>query len=373
MPHWHAIRAEFPALAHWTYLNTATFGQLARRTTDAVARHFKHRDEFACADFLDWYSDHDRTREAVARFLHCSSDDIAFFQNASIVLSLVMGGIDWRPGDRVVTLHNEFPNHLYWPAVLAERGAEFLEVDWPQFYDAISPNTRAVLLSTVNYTTGFRPPIQEIAQVLRERGVLFYLDATQSAGALITDVSEIQPDVLAVDAYKWMLAPNGVGFAYFSPRLREILEPNVIGWRSDHRWREVDNLHHGAPVFKSSAEKYEGAMLQSSLIYALGASIEMMMEIGPAAIEQRVLALAGLARDRLRSLGARLLYDEAPHFDSPVIAAQFPDRDVSALAVELRRHRIQVAARHGNLRVSTHFYNNEEDLDQLERCLRSLQ
>ncbi len=119
---WAAVRIEFPALADWTYLNTATFGQLPRRATEAVAAHFAHRDELACQDFLSWFDDAWRLREKIGRLIHCTADDIAFVPNASTALGLLLSGIDWRPGDRVVTLAHEFPNNLYAPGVLRALG-----------------------------------------------------------------------------------------------------------------------------------------------------------------------------------------------------------------------------------------------------------
>src|SRR5262249_21909541 len=153
---------------------------------------------------------------------------IAFTLNASSGLSLLMGGIDWQPGDRVVTLEHEFPNNLYWPAVVARRGVEAIEATWERFYDEITPRTRLVVLSTVNYSTGFRAPLEEIGAFLRKRGVLLYVDATQSLGALEFDVQALQPDFLAVNGYKWLLSPNGAAFLYVSPAVREWLEPNVV-------------------------------------------------------------------------------------------------------------------------------------------------
>jgi cysteine desulfurase/selenocysteine lyase len=369
---WERIRAEFPALAGWTFLNTATFGQLPRRATEAAARHFAHRDELACMDFLDWFDDADRIRSLIARLIHCEASDIAFTPNASSALAILLGGMEWRPGDRVVTLTDEFPNNLYHPAMLAASGVEFVETAWERFHETITPNTRLVALSTVNYTSGFRPPVEEISRFLGEREVMLYLDGTQSVGALVFDAAKIRPAMLAVHGYKWLLAPNGAGFFYVRPDVRERLAPNVIGWRSDSGWRQVDNLHHGAPEFVTSAEKYEGGMLPFPVLYAMGASLEMMLEIGPEAIERRVLDLAGQARAVLRELGAKLLYDESPHYDSPVIAARFEGWDASQLARELKARRVLVSARHGNLRVSTHFYNNEADLERLRRELEML-
>ena len=364
---WNAVRAEFPALQNWTFLNTATFGQLSRRATDAVARHFARRDALACADFLDWFDDADRIRALAARLIHADASDIAFVNNASTALGLLLGGLDLKPGDHLVTLEHEFPNNLYYPALLAQRGIEFAEVSHERLEQAITPRTRLVLMSTANYITGYRPPLAEISRMLRDRGVLLYLDGTQSLGAFQLDVREVRPAMLVAHGYKWLLAPNGAGLMYVGPELRERLAPNVIGWRSDRRWREVDNLHHGAPEPASGAEKYEGGMLNFPSLYGLGASLEMMLEIGPAEIEARVLELAQRARRVLEDQGARVL-----HRDTAILAAHFPGRDPSRLAESLKRERIQVSARHGNLRVSVHFYNNEEDLERCQDALRCI-
>jgi cysteine desulfurase/selenocysteine lyase len=186
-------------------------------------------------------------------------------------------------------------------------------------------------------------------------------------GALRFDVARVQPDMLAVHGYKWLLSPNGAGFFYIAPRLRERLPPNVVGWRSHRDWRNVDNLHHGAPELVSSAEKYEGGSVIFALLYAMEASIDLMLEIGPEVIERRVLDLAGKTRDILRNLGASV-----GELASPIVAARFTQQDVSALARSLKEKRVLVAARRGHLRVSPHFYNSEDDLEILERALRSL-
>lgn len=166
---WEQLRREFPALSEWTYLNTATFGQMPRRAAEAVARHFARRDEFACNDFIQWFDDADGIRARVAAFIGCQAADIAFIHNASAGLSLLMGGLEWKAGDRIVTLEDEFPNHFYYASHLGSRGVEFVETAWERFYDALTPATRLVAISTVNYSTGFRPPVAEIAAELRRR------------------------------------------------------------------------------------------------------------------------------------------------------------------------------------------------------------
>ena len=364
---WESVRLEFPALAHWTYLNTATFGQLPRRATEAVVRHFAHRDDLACWDFLAWYDDADRIRGKIGRLINCAPDDVAFVPNASTALGLLLAGLDWHSGDHVLTLEHEFPNNLYAPGLLNRFGVETTACPWDRFYESVTGRTRLVILSSVNYNTGFAPPLAELAEFLRARGVLLFIDGTQSVGALRFDTARVQPDMLAVHGYKWLLSPNGAGFFYIAPQLRERLQPNIIGWRSHRDWRNVDNLHHGVPELPASAEKYEGGSVSFALLYAMEASLDLIEEIGPDAIERRVLDLAAKTRETLRELGATVA-DCA----SPIVAARFEQRDVSGLARALKEQRVLVAARRGHLRVSPHLYNNEQDLEIFKRALKPL-
>lgn len=369
---WGRLRGEFPALERWTALNAATFGQLPRRAVAAMEGHLRRREESGCSDFLSWFDDADRIRLLAARLIHCAPDDVAFVANAASALAVLLGGLDWKPGDRVITLADEFPNNLYCSAVLARRGVEFVEVAFEGFYRAVTPKTRLVMLSTVNYATGFEPPLEEVAAFLRRRGVLLYIDATQSLGALELNVARLEPAMMAVDAYKWLLGPSGAGFMYVRPDLRRELAPTVVGWRSHKGWRQVDELHHGPPEFSEAAERYEGGMLNFPSLYGMGASIEMMLEIGPEKIERRVRGLAAMAEVVLRRCGGatRPVAPEGPR--SPVVTARFPSVDASRLAAELKGRRVLVSARHGSLRVSPHFYNDEADLERLEAELRTL-
>ena len=367
---WAAIRAQFPALNNFTYLNTATYGQTPRSAIAGLGAHLARRDEHACSDFLSWFDDIERLRTDIGRLIGCTAEDIAFLPTASAALSLLIAGIDWRAGDRVVTLTNEFPNNLYYPALLGDRGVEFIETPWENFWDEIAkPGTRLVALSSVSYITGFRPPLEEIARELDYRDILFYVDGTQSVGALQMNVSSFEPAMMAVDAYKWMLTPNGAGFVYVHPRVRQWLKPSVIGWRSHHDWRSVDNLHTGAPEFSANAEKYEGGMLPFPLLYTLHEVIRLMREIGTDTIERRVMTLADGLRARLQSMGATVLHEGAP-----IIAARFPSGfpEASIMARQLKERGVLVSARHGNLRISPHFYNNESDLERFERELQLL-
>ena len=359
---WMSVRAEFPALARWTYLNSATYGQVPRRAVEAMARHSAHRDDLASTDFLDWYTDADRMRASIARLIHAEPEDIAFVPNAAAALSIVLAGLEPGPHGNIVTLDDEFPNYLYQDAAR--------KVPWSRFYESIDERTRLAAFSEVNYATGFRPPLVEVSRFLKQRGVPLFLDGSQSVGALTVDVRKTPVDVLAVHGYKWLLAPTGAGFMYVSPEFRKNLPPNIVGWRSHRDWRNVDRLHTGTPEFKDAAEKYEGGGLPFHLLYAMEASVNWMLEIGPHAIEKRVLELAAATRAILRGLGAAI-----EDTGSQIVIAGFPalERfDASRTARALREQNVVIAARHGRLRISPHFYNSEEDLQRLESAVKPL-
>jgi selenocysteine lyase/cysteine desulfurase len=356
---WIKIRAEFPALTRWTYLNTATYGQMPRRAVAAMTRHCERRDEVGSTDFMDWYTDADRMRASIARLIHAEPEDIAFVPNTAAALATILTGLATARGHNIVTLDDEFPNYLYMAAAR--------KVSWERFYDSVDHRTRLVAFSEVNYATGFRPPLAEVSRFLAARSVPLLVDGSQSVGALTFDVRKTAVDVLAVHGYKWLMSPTGAGFMYVSPAFRKKLPPNIVGWRSHRDWRNVDRLHSGTPEFKDAAEKYEGGGLPFHLLYAMEASVDWLLEIGPEAIERRVLELAGSARTMLRGLGAQV--DDT---GSQIVIAEFPGKDASLMARVLREQNVVIAARHGRLRVSPHFYNEEEDLKRLESALKAL-
>lgn len=374
---WEAVREQFPVLREWVYLNTATFGPVPRCALDAADQHARRRDERACLDFLDWFDHADRVRAMAAQMLGATPADIAFTPNTATALGWLVQEMEWKPGDRVVALEEEFPNNTYFGYALARRGVEFVEAPVPggefsldRFAAAVGRRTRLVMMSTVNYSTGLRPPVEEIGRLLRERGALFYVDATQSLGALPLDAPAAGAAMVAAHGYKWLLCPAGIGLAYVAPEVRKWLEPSIYSWRSHKDWRRVDALHHGPPELPCEAQKYEGGLQNFPGIYAMGAVLEMMLKIGTGVIEKRVDEMAARGREALRRAGAALLSDRLPYYDSPILAAQFASADVAALAARLREQRIAVSARHGYLRVSPHFFNNDEDILRLEEALQ---
>ena len=195
--------------------------------------------------------------------------------NASTALSLSAGrtrsgsgGTGWSRSQ------DEFPNHYLLPGAPGQAGVELVETPWEVLRCGHAAHPRWWLISTVNYSTGFRPPLEEIApKFLRDRGVFCSMWMARRAWARCEfDTSTLRPDMFAVHGYKWMLSPNGAGFCLRRSGTAGALPAEHRGLAQPHGLaRRPERLHHGEPSFRSTAEKYEGGMLTFPPLYAMGA------------------------------------------------------------------------------------------------------
>lgn len=374
---WANLRDQFPVLENWRYLNTATFGPVPRCAVEAGQAFFADRDRTASLDFLTWFDRLDSIRAMAGLWIGAQPDDIAFLPSAGVGLSWILQGLSWRQGDRILGLEDEFPNNLYAPGALAEAGVAFdaapsgAAFDPDEFIERIGERTRLVMISAVNYASGFQPPLARIGEACRRAGALFLVDGTQGVGAISFDVEDAQTDIVLVHGYKWMCSPPGAGFLYVRPQARRLIKPTVYSWRSHRDWRNVDRLHHGAPDLPEDAARYEGGIQNFNGLFAMGAVLELMLDLGKDALLSRVEQLSTLARWTLANAGAEVPGESNPLFASPVVTARFPGLDPSPLAVRLREHGIAVAARKGYLRVSPHFFNDEQDVAALGDIVRA--
>jgi len=372
---WQAVRAQFPALSESVWLNTATFGQVPLRAQQAIQRHYEERNRMGARWFLRWFEEADAARADIAGLFGVDAEDFAYIPNANHALSLLVNAIDWRPGDEILSFENEFPNQTYVVALVAHHGVKLRVVKLSEWQEALTDQTRLVSVSQTNYATGEEAPVDAMNVALRRHPALLYVDGTQTAGARKLLFPEGLPDLYAVNGYKWMNSPPGAAFALIPSYTRAWLRPQTIGWRSDRNWRNVSLLSQGMPEFADSADRYEGGMLPIENIAAMRESALLVREIGIDVVEERVMALAAQIREVLTKVDATFVGSGdsgASLATSHIVAAKLPEPFAAEAVVrELDAHGVQVSARHGYLRVSAHYYNNEQDIERFASVLRS--
>jgi len=376
VPDFEAIRTrEFPITAAGTYLNNAARGPLPRSHVAAaedVLRDMSERMSSGDSAVLI-----EATRARAARLLNCGAEDVALLSTTSQGLNLVPGGLDWHAGDEVVLYEMDHPTDIYAWLNLADRGVTVRFVkDRGGRYEAedvqrlIGPRTRAVCLSLVNYGHGFRAPIEAIGEICRRRGVWLVVDAIMALGALRVDAPAIGADIISAHGYKFLLSGFGVAICYCSARARHELRVAEVGYKAmegamEYATRQPDfaAMAGRKPAFAATARRFEAGTQALAVMAGLQATLDLMLSIGPEAIEQRVLGLAGQLVEGIQAKGCRVAGSTRPGERSAIISFTREGLESGEVSRRLTAQRIHHHILHQRIRLSPHFHNNAADVE----------
>ena len=366
----------FPILRHWDFYNHAGVAPLSRAAAEALRTFAREAEEGAYLD-THWYRDIESLRGSTAKLMNAHRDEIAFVKNTSEGIATVANGIEWRPGDRVVTTAIEYPANIYpWMDIARRFGVELVNVAEQTGLDGASrvplqdildaaahSRTRIVTLSHVEFASGQRHDLAVIGRFCRERGKLLCVDGIQTLGVLPVDVVAMNIDYLAADGHKWLLGPEGAGILYCRRELLAQTRPLLIGWMN-----VINAVDYGDYDFtlKPNAAKFECGSWNVPGFLGLKASLELLLSLGTEEISERVLGLTNRLIDGLRAKGYSILSPRGEGEWSGIVSFASPNQDHDRIVLTLRKeHRIEIALREGRLRASPHFYNTEEQIDRL--------
>jgi selenocysteine lyase/cysteine desulfurase len=221
-------------------------------------------------------------------------------------------------------------------------------------------------LSSVEFGSGARNDLEALGRMCRERGIIFCVDAIQSLGCFPIDVERCGIDFLAADGHKWLLSVEGCGLFFCARRSLELLTPRVVGWRSVTDNHDFDTYHMD---LQPSAGRFEEGTPNTPGIFALGAAIDLLLEIGIEAIGEHVLELTDHLVGGLLSRGARVLSPRETGEASGIVAFRLEHEEPEVTVRRLQSKQVFVVARRGAVRASPHFYNDPDDLERLLTAL----
>jgi cysteine desulfurase/selenocysteine lyase len=372
---WARTRSFFPVTRELAYLNHAGVAPISTRVEEALERYTAEATRRGALRYARTFDrEVERVRTRAATLLGGRPEEIAFVKNTTEGLGLVAAGIDWRRGDRVVTCDLEFPSNVYPWWQLARLGVETVLLGGVQGrlpLDLVEeslrdPRVRLLSLSSVEFGSGFRNDLEAIGRLCRERGVIFCVDAIQSLGCFPLDVERCSIDFLAADGHKWLLSLEGCGLFFCARRSLDLVTPRVVGWRSVANNTDFDSYHM---ELQPSAGRFEEGTPNTAGIYALGAAIDLLLEIGIDAIAQRVLELTAMLVRGLAERGAEILSPRGEGEASGIVAFRLPGEDPPETLRRLEAAGVFAAARRGAVRASPHFYNDRGDIDRLLEAL----
>jgi cysteine desulfurase / selenocysteine lyase len=363
------IRGEFPITEHVVYLNHAAISPIPRRSQQAMAAA---AEEYLTLDRTRWADREQQVRARSAALINARPDQIAFIKNTSEGLSFAANGIDWRAGDNTIVPAADFPSVVYPWLNLAGQGVETRLIEAREgrillddLRAAIDGRTRAIAISTVQFKSGFRCDLAAIGELCRRHDLLFVVDGIQSLGALGCDVHACGIDVLAADAHKWLMGPQGIGIFYCSDRALERLAVRTVGWLSVREpfqfLPQIDLL--------PDARRFEPGSANSIGIFGLGGTLDLITELGMETIEARVIALTDRLCDGLARKGYHVRSPRGDRERSGIVIFDSAAHPTDDIFQRLAADDVIVSVRGGAIRVSPHYYNTEAEIERLLRLL----
>ena len=385
-------RPQFPALHDKVFLDAACVSIAPQCAIDAVrefldlALHHPSRSATAhhiCMDEL-----RAAARPEVARLLNAGEDEIALVESTTHGLAIAAQAVPLEAGDRVLLCDLEFMQvaipWLQLPGVAVDsvphrNGAIFVE----DIAARITPRTRVVCISTVQWSSGYRVDLAALSALCRERGLWLVVDAIQQLGAVPIDVRATPVDFLACGGHKWLNAPFGCGFLYINRAALPRVRPPMAGYLSlttpEGGWGNYFQTPSITPVreytFVSDARRFEiGGTANYPGAIGLAASLKLISELGQQRIAEHVHGLTDYLIAGLRSKKANVVTDFDRAHRAGIVAFSVGSAQQNlALMENLLAQKILVSVRYtsqvGGVRVSCHFFNTHEDIDRLLAAL----
>lgn len=367
------LRTHFPHTRETRYLNHAATGPLSRPVMEAVGAYLAERHRSKIENYFDFQPVIDEARRRLGRLVGASADRVEFMQNTSTALDVLARGIDWQPGDRIAVPDCEFPANVYPFMNLARQGVtvDFIAseggtLSLDAIERALTPRTRLLSVSWVQFLSGFRLDLEAVGRLCRAHEVLFCVDAIQGLGALRLDAPAAGIDFLACGGQKWLMATQGSGFLYVTERLQEQMTP-AAGWL--HGPVDWDNFCDYRLAFHEDASRFRLGTLNHVGVAALHAALGLYFEAGPAWCEQQVLARAATLADGLRQLGLHRYGTDDPAHTSGIVTVEHPEAE--ALFTHLKEHQIQIALRNRKLRFAPTYYNTPDEVAAVLEAVRA--
>jgi len=387
------LRSQFPALKESLFFASAGVGPLPQATLAVM----QQATTGLRVDFSKEAWEKDCLQQARARaatLIGACEEEVVLTNSTSTGINLLAGALPWKSGENIVLNDLEYPSNVFpWLYQADRHGLEVRMiqcrngvVSLDDLLGAIDRRTRVLAVSHVEFGSGYRNDVAALAEAVHRVDGLICVDAIQSLGVFQVDVTDLGIDVLATGSYKWLCGPLGTGFAYVRPDLMEVLDPvtlayaNLPAGEEETVWNALvcgtayPTQH--APL-ASNWKRFEAQGLSAVLFQGLATSFEILLDVGIDHIESRITELVDYSIERLTAAGIKILSPIAPKERSGILTVQVPfdlsrPDQVEALEERLEAARIKAHPRSGGLRLSIHFFNTTDEIDQVVEFLKTL-
>jgi cysteine desulfurase / selenocysteine lyase len=370
---WEKIRKDFPVTKNYTYLANAAISPIPTPVLEEALRFYDGMLNHGGTLWESWIEKMEQTRQVYAEFINASSDEVGFTHSTSEGMNIIAHLLSAK--GTVITNELEFPSsilpwlnrgsHIHF--VKAKNGM-ILKQD---IADAIDNKSRTVVISHVQYSTGFRQDLVDLSELTTKYGLFLVVNPTQSLGALHFDIKDFNVDFMASNGHKWILSSFGVGTIFIKKEYLEDIREFRPPFFSQFGQKQREIFDNSKINMSTSASRFELGSPHFSNILSLKAAIEYISKIGITQIERRILDLTSYLVEKLHELNLEIISPlREEKWRSGIIIFKMHNGD--EIVRKLEKKRIIVSYRGGGIRVSPHLYNNEEDISTLIQELKNL-
>jgi cysteine desulfurase/selenocysteine lyase len=374
MPDWNKFRDDFPTTKKYAYLDNAAIAPIPIPVYKDVLKLYEEFLDHGRTLWDKWNMKMEHTRELYAKFIGADNrDEIAFTHSTSEGMNIISHMLSDK--GTVISNELEFPSsNLPWITsasnlkfVRATDGNKILIEDIIKAVGQDS-KTKTLVTSHVQYSTGFRQDLMELGKITKRKGIYFVVNPTQSLGALYFNVNDFGIDFMASNGHKWILSSFGVGAIYIKREYLKDLENFKPAFFSQSGQKKRGNFENNMNLdMSTTARRFEVGTPHFQNIVALNAALRYITRIGIRHIEKRIMDLTDYLIDNLQKIKIEILSPiEEKKYRSGIILFKARKKMPVDIVGELeKRSKVLVSARGKGIRISPHFYNNEEDVDKL--------
>jgi len=369
-------REEFPITRDLIYLNNCSLTPLPRAGRERIERFAREWTVLGGRAWYDhWIGEYEALRDGIAGVLGATRDEVAIEPNVSAGLVGIASTLDYGKRPKVVVADLDFPTDGHVFHAVADRGARVEFVRSPDrvrvplelFERAVDERTSAVCTGHVYFTSGWIQDVRALAEICHRKGAVLVVDAYQSIGAFPFDVHASGIDYLVGGTLKWLMGGPGIAFLYARREIAERARPSAVGWWGvmDPFAFDVEHLAYGP-----GARRFEYGTPAVAAIYAARAGLELLAEVGVAAVRERHMLLSQRLVDGAIAQGWTVRCPHVATERTAIVTLEHPEpqRVVDALRAE----GVICDSRPGLVRLSPHYFNTSDEMDRALELLAPL-
>jgi selenocysteine lyase/cysteine desulfurase len=363
------------------YLNCAYMSPLLKSVEEAGIQGMQRKRNPFLVKPIHFFETAEITRQNIGKLINSQPENIAIIPSASYGVANAVANLPVNNRTKAIIVENEFPSGYNEIKLWCDKNIKQLEIiseptniaskgaDWNRaILQSIDQNTAVLMLSSVHWTDGTKFDLQAIGQKCRKNNVVFIVDGTQSVGAAVIDVVLYSIDALIVAAYKWMLGPYSIGFAYYDERFANGL-PIEQSWLNRKHSEDFTKLLPYQEDYKLGANRYNvGQYSNFILLPMLNAAVEQLLDWNVKNIETYCENLSKPLIDFLENSSYSI--EKKEYRSCHLFGISLPAKiNLETLLKDLESNKIYVSLRGKSIRISIHPLNTEQDVAALQRVL----